>query len=217
MWLRAAIDRWRTLGEYLAIFKKPFKFYSNPLVDEANSNYKSSYAKVISKIFEIPGKYLWSSYSCTVFYVNSLDSYLTSEAHWEPYETSKTAKFSENSQRLLVVNCFRKARRLRCLTEFRMHFCVWLLNLLSFSFEKLNWTLIKLELIKRRSFENFYSLREKRQYSDLFWSEFFCIRTKYGEILRISPYSVRMWENEDQNNSEYGHFLRSDCYIWKCY
>ena len=27
---------------------------------------------------------------------------------------------------------------------------------------------------------------------------------------RISPYSVRMRENTDQNNSEYGHFLRSE-------
>ena len=40
------------------------------------------------------------------------------------------------------------------------------------------------------------------------------IRTEYGEILRISPYSVRTagrcWKNADQNNSEYGHFLRSD-------
>ena len=26
------------------------------------------------------------------------------------------------------------------------------------------------------------------------------------EILRISQYSVRMWENTDQKNSEYGHF-----------
>ena len=33
---------------------------------------------------------------------------------------------------------------------------------------------------------------------------------KYGEILYISPYLVRMWENMDQKNSEYGHFLRSD-------
>ena len=30
-----------------------------------------------------------------------------------------------------------------------------------------------------------------------------------GEIRGISPYSVRMRENTDQNNSEYGHFLRS--------
>ena len=29
-------------------------------------------------------------------------------------------------------------------------------------------------------------------------------------ILRISPYSVRMRENKDQNNYEYGHFLRSN-------
>ena len=27
--------------------------------------------------------------------------------------------------------------------------------------------------------------------------------------LRISPYCVRMWQNADQNSSEYGHFLRS--------
>ena len=32
----------------------------------------------------------------------------------------------------------------------------------------------------------------------------------FGLILVcIFPYSVRMWENVDQNNSEYGHFLRS--------
>ena len=30
-------------------------------------------------------------------------------------------------------------------------------------------------------------------------------------ILCISPYLVRMWENTDQNNSEYGGFLRSAC------
>ena len=36
------------------------------------------------------------------------------------------------------------------------------------------------------------------------------IRTEYGEILRVSPYWVRMRENADQNNSEYGYFLRSD-------
>ena len=28
--------------------------------------------------------------------------------------------------------------------------------------------------------------------------------------LSISPYSLRMCKNADQNNSEYGHFLRSD-------
>ena len=48
---------------------------------------------------------------------------------------------------------------------------------------------------------------EKCPYSELFWSVFSRIWT--GEILRISPYSVRMREIADQNNSEYGHFLRS--------
>ena len=37
----------------------------------------------------------------------------------------------------------------------------------------------------------------------------FQIWTEYEEILRISPYSVRMRENMDENNSEYGHFSRS--------
>ena len=31
-----------------------------------------------------------------------------------------------------------------------------------------------------------------------FWSVFSRFRTEYGEILRMSPYSVRMWENTDQ-------------------
>ena len=30
-------------------------------------------------------------------------------------------------------------------------------------------------------------------------------------ILHISLYSFQMRENTDQNNSEYGHFLRSNC------
>ena len=42
-------------------------------------------------------------------------------------------------------------------------------------------------------------LHKKCSYSELFWSTF----------SRISPYSVRTRENADQNNSEYGHFLRS--------
>ena len=60
-------------------------------------------------------------------------------------------------------------------------------------------------------------LCEKCPYPELFWFVFSRIRTEYGEILRISPYSVQMQENMDQNNSEYGHFLRSvvSDYTWK--
>ena len=53
------------------------------------------------------------------------------------------------------------------------------------------------------------ALRKKYPYSELFWSAFFRIWTEYWEILRIFPYSVRMRENADQNNSKYGHVLRS--------
>ena len=52
-------------------------------------------------------------------------------------------------------------------------------------------------------------LRQKCLYSKFFWSAFSRIRTDYGEILRISPHSFRMWENTDQKNSEYRHFSRS--------
>ena len=53
------------------------------------------------------------------------------------------------------------------------------------------------------------TMHEKCPYSELFWSVFFCVWSECEEIFRISPYSVIMWENTDQNNSEYGHFLRS--------
>ena len=45
--------------------------------------------------------------------------------------------------------------------------------------------------------------------SGVFWTVFFRIQTEYGEILRVSQYSVRMRENTDQKNSKYGHFSRS--------
>ena len=52
-------------------------------------------------------------------------------------------------------------------------------------------------------------LRKKCQYSELICSVFSRFRTEYREILRISPYSVRMRENADYNNFKYGEFLRS--------
>ena len=53
------------------------------------------------------------------------------------------------------------------------------------------------------------TLRKKCPYSELFWSVISRLWTEYREIQSISPYSIRMWENTDQNKFEYGHFLRS--------
>ena len=53
------------------------------------------------------------------------------------------------------------------------------------------------------------TLRKKYLYSEFFWSVFFRIRTEYKDLWSKFPYSVRMRKNEDQKNSEYGHFLRS--------
>ena len=55
----------------------------------------------------------------------------------------------------------------------------------------------------------YLSLGETFPYSKSFWSVFSPIWTEYGEILHISPYSVRMRENTDHRNFEYGHTLRS--------
>ena len=52
-------------------------------------------------------------------------------------------------------------------------------------------------------------MRKKCPYSELFWSAYSRIRTECREVRSISPYSVRMQESGDQNNSEYGQFLRS--------
>ena len=54
---------------------------------------------------------------------------------------------------------------------------------------------------------SFQSLHEKCLYSEIFWSTFSSILTKSGDLQSKSPYSVRMRENTDQQNSEYGQFL----------
>ena len=46
-------------------------------------------------------------------------------------------------------------------------------------------------------------------YLELFLSLLLGIRTEYGNILRISPYSVRIRKIIDHKNSENGHFSRS--------
>ena len=51
------------------------------------------------------------------------------------------------------------------------------------------------------------------QIRSIFWSVFSKIRTEYGEILRISPYSVRIRENTDQKILRFGHFSHSDVYM----
>ena len=49
-------------------------------------------------------------------------------------------------------------------------------------------------------------------YSEFFWSAFFRIWTEFGDLLSDSLYSVQMWENMDQKNSEYGTFYA--VFIW---
>ena len=50
-----------------------------------------------------------------------------------------------------------------------------------------------------------------------FLTVFSCIWTEYGKTRAISPYSVKMKENTEQKNSEYGHFSRSDMVFSKTF
>ena len=72
-------------------------------------------------------------------------------------------------------------------------------------------TLLKLYRIGKVFPSSVYSeeTHKKRPYWEFFLSVFSLIWTEYGDLQSKSPYSVRMWENMDQKNSEHGHFLRS--------
>ena len=85
----------------------------------------------------------------------------------------------------------------------RLFIFVWRRSLLDIF--KLSWSR------QIKSFQS-HALCEKCRYSELFWSVFSRIQIEYGEILRISAYSVQMRENRDQNNSKYRHFSRSDVF-----
>ena len=52
-------------------------------------------------------------------------------------------------------------------------------------------------------------LREKCLYLEFFWSVFFRIRTKYGDLLCKSPYSAQMKQNMNHKKSKNGNFLCS--------
>ena len=51
----------------------------------------------------------------------------------------------------------------------------------------------------------------KCPYLGFFWSLFSHIRTEYGYLQSKYPCLVRMRENTQQKNSQYRHFLHSDC------
>ena len=96
-----------------------------------------------------------------------------------------------------------------------MVFLSFLLWLTSF----LPWIIFFLQVMKQWSIVYFNNsslikLREECPYSEVFYTLFSRIRTEYGEILRITPYSARMWKNADQKIPEYGYILRSLIYDW---
>ena len=75
-----------------------------------------------------------------------------------------------------------------------------------------------------KPFHTTYSLRKRCPYSELFYSVFlphlltFGLNTeRYKVFLRIQSECGKMLKNADQNNSEYGHFLRSVISLYRLY
>ena len=117
----------------------------------------------------------------------------------------------------------------RLVSSYKVSIFVWCLvqyvtsNFLFFEPELSQELLGYHEKEKRGDFEECFSvifediaLRKNCPCSELFWSVFSHIRTKYREIRSISPYSVQMRENADQNNSKYRQLSRSVAFkIWE--
>ena len=60
-----------------------------------------------------------------------------------------------------------------------------------------------------------WTLREKRPFSEFFWSTFSRIRIKYRNALCKSPYSVRVWNKTPSSNTFYAvEAASSDLRIW---
>ena len=89
--------------------------------------------------------------------------------------------------------------------------CVHLMGLSScYGYHCYNNTQGKLKYYCLKKIVSTNSLCKNCPYSELFSSIFSHTRTEYGEIWSISLYLVQIQKNADQNNSEYGHFLRRD-------
>ena len=67
----------------------------------------------------------------------------------------------------------------------------WVLCLIYVRNHKVIWQKL------RKIFFILHILRVKGPYSEFFWSVFSRIWIEYEDILRISPYSIRMWENKN--------------------
>ena len=57
------------------------------------------------------------------------------------------------------------------------------------------------------------TLHKNCPYSELFWSGFFLAFSRIRTAFVFSPNAGKCGKNADQNNSEYGHFLRSGNYF----
>ena len=97
-----------------------------------------------------------------------------------------------------------------------MKFCFWSVNLMSIVEEDNSLKQATFEIKCYNLINHSTEIRCVRnvQIRSFFWSVFSRIRTEYGKIWSISPYSVRMQENTDQKNSVFGHISRRGYLIY---
>ena len=92
----------------------------------------------------------------------------------------------------------------------------YLMSFFSLLFRLNMWSYSKWAL----SFTSVKTLRKKCPYSELFWSPCFShfpsfgLNTEIYEVSVFSPNAGKRGKNVDQNNYEYGHFLRGEMIIY---
>ena len=65
-----------------------------------------------------------------------------------------------------------------------------------------------------KTLPDIYALRKNFPNMEFFWSVFSRIWTEYGDLRSKYLYSVQIRENTDQKNFVFGHFSRSDDWIF---
>ena len=70
------------------------------------------------------------------------------------------------------------------------------------------WNFNKLQILSEVMSNEFHCMKSI-QIRSFFWSAFYCIRTEYGDLLRKSPYSVRLQENA-RSKSPYSVWIQKN-------
>ena len=136
------------------------------------SSYRSCSMKisVLKNFTKFIGKYLCQSLFSCEFWEIFKNNFFTEHLRWTPSGYQRVYREGRKLNHTPLLHGFR-AKKFRFMNVDRVLFSM-----------RHSVRFNKVKNVQIRSF---------------FWSVFSCIRTEYGEIRSISPYSVRMQENTD--------------------